>query len=182
MPYKETRNRGKNIQTCVASCQCGQTVLEVIGEPIMSTVCYCENCRIAGHRFEQEEGAPRTVDADEGTAYCLYRKDRAAVVRGGEYPQEHRLTPDSKIRRVVATCCHAPMFLDFTQGHWLSVYRTRLPTTSLPPQMRIMTSERPTGVTLPKDIPAYSSYAPTFMFRLLLSWAAMGFRRPKFAW
>jgi hypothetical protein len=172
----------KSKQSCLASCQCGQAALEVIGAPIVSAVCYCENCRTAGHMFEQADGAPRTVDADGGTAYCLYRKDRVVVVRGCEFLQEHRLTPDSKTCRVVARCCNAPMFLDFTQGHWLSVYQTRLPATVQPPQMRVMTRERPAGVTLPEDIPAYPSYSPAFMIRLLLSWAAMGFRQPKVSW
>ena len=104
------------------------------------------------------------------------------IVRGCEYLLQHRLTPDSKAARVVATCCNAPMFLDFTQGHWLSVYRTRLPATVQPPQMRVMTRERPAGVTLPEDIPAYPSYSSAFMVRLLLSWAAMGFRQPKVCW
>src|SRR5271165_3604092 len=102
------KNMGKNKQRCLASCQCGQTAVEVIGAPIVSTVCYCENCQAAGHAFERADGAPRTVGADGGTEYCLYRKDRVTVIRGGEYLQEHRLTPDSKTRRVVATCCNAP--------------------------------------------------------------------------
>ena len=101
---------GKNKPRCLASCQCGQTAVEVIGAPIVSAVCYCGNCQAAGHAFERADGAPRTVGTDGGTEYCLYRKDRATVIRGGEYLQEHRLTPDSKTRRVVATCCNAPMF------------------------------------------------------------------------
>ena len=173
---------GKNKQHCVASCQCGQTAVGVIGAPIVSAVCYCENCQAAGHAFERADGAARTVGADGGTEYCLYRKDRVTVIRGGEYLQEHRLTPDSKTRRVVATCCSAPMFLDFTQGHWLSVYRSRLPAVVQPPQMRVMTSDRPAGVTLPDGIPNYPGRSPAFMIRLLLSWAAMGFRRPKVVW
>jgi hypothetical protein len=74
------------------------------------------------------------------------------------------------------------MFLDFTPGHWLSVYRSRFTAVPPPPQMRINTSERPEGVTLPDDIPNYPGYSPPFMTRLLLSWAAMGFRRPKVVW
>jgi hypothetical protein len=171
-----------NQRHSLATCQCGQAALEVIGEPIVSTVCYCESCQAAGHAFEHADGAPRTVDADGGTEYCLYRKDRVTIVRGGEHLQEHRLTPVSKTRRVVATCCNAPMFLDFTQGHWLTVYRARLPATTLQPQMRVMTTDRPTGVTLPADIPAYPTHSPAFMARLLLAWVAMGFRRPKVAW
>ncbi|WP_202796814.1 hypothetical protein [Pedosphaera parvula] len=92
------------------------------------------------------------------------------------------MTPDSKTRRVVATCCNAPMFLDFTQGHWLTVYRFRLPAGVRSPQMRVNTSERPSGVTLPDDIPNYPAHSLAFMTRLLLSWAAMGFRRPKVTW
>ena len=38
------------------------------------------------------------------------------------------------------------------------------------------------GVTLPNDIPNYPGHSPAFIFRLLLSWAAMGFRRPKVVW
>jgi hypothetical protein len=173
---------GKNKPRCLASCQCGQTAVEVIGAPIVSAVCYCDSCQAAGHALERADGAPRTVDTDGGTEYCLYRKDRATVIRGGEYLQEHRLTPDSKTRRVVATCCNAPMFLDFTQGHWLSVYRSRLPAGVQPPQMRVMTFDRPAGITLPADIPNYPARSPAFMTRLLVSWAAMGFRRPKVTW
>jgi hypothetical protein len=172
----------KNRLRCLASCQCDQTAVEVIGAPIVSVVCYCENCQAAGHAFERSDGAPRTVGVDGGTEYCLYRKDRVTVIRGGEYLQEHRLTPDSMVRRVLATCCNTPMFLDFTPGHWLSVYRSRLPAVVQPSQMRVNTSERPEGVTLPDDIPNYPDHSPAFMIRLLLSWAAMGFRRPKVVW
>jgi hypothetical protein len=172
---------GKNKQHCLASCQCGETAIEVIGAPFVTTVCYCENCRGAGHAFERAEGAPRTVGADGGVEYCLYRKDRVTLIRGGKYLQEHKLTPDAKTRRVVATCCNAPMFLDFIQGHWLTIYRSRLPAAQ-PPQMRIVTSERPAGVTLPDDIPSHPDFPPAFMAKLLLSWVAMGFRRPKVAW
>ena len=35
----------------------------------------------------------------------------------------HLLRDESSTRRVVASCCASPMFLDFKKGHWLSVYR-----------------------------------------------------------
>jgi hypothetical protein len=165
-----------------ASCQCGLVAIALTGRPIMSAICYCESCRTAGHAFEQAVGAPRTVDAQGGTDYCLCRKDRVSIVRGGAHLLEHRLTPDSKTRRVVATCCNAPMFLDFTSGHWLTLYRDRLPAGSYPPQMRVMTKDRPPGAALPDDIPRYETHAPPFMIRLLRAWAAMGFRRPQVAW
>ena len=46
---------------------------------------------------------------------------------GAEYLEEWRLKPNSPTRRVVATCCNSAMFLDFTKGHWLSMYRNRFP-------------------------------------------------------
>jgi hypothetical protein len=173
---------GENKQRCMATCQCGQTAVEVIGAPIISAVCYCDTCQAAGHEFEGADGAPRTVGADGGTEYCLYRKDRVKIIRGGQYLLEHRLTPESKTRRVVATCCNTPMFLDVTQGHWLSVYRSRLPVGVQPPQMRVMTGDRPAHVTLGNDIPNYPGFAPAFLARLLLAWAAISFRRPKVTW
>jgi hypothetical protein len=57
-----------------------------------------------------------------------------------------------------------------------------LPAEVQPPQMRVMTSDRPAGVTLPDGIPNYPGRSPAFMIRLLLSWATMGFRRPKVVW
>ena len=43
---------------------------------------------------------------------------------GAGYLEEHRLKPDSPTRRVIATCCNSGMFLDFTKGHWLTMYGT----------------------------------------------------------
>src|SRR5712671_5622189 len=56
-----------------------------------------------------------------------HRKDRVHCVTGQEYLEEHRLKPDSPTRRVIATCCNSGMFLDFTKGHWLTMYRNRFP-------------------------------------------------------
>jgi hypothetical protein len=70
------------------------------------------------------------------------------------------------------------MFLDFTKGHWLSVYRGRLPDDMPPATMRMMTAERPKGVILPDDMVNYSRHSGKFMLKLLLAWVTMGFRRP----
>ena len=166
----------------IASCQCGQTAIEATGRPIVSAICYCESCRTAAQGFERTDGAPPTVDVDGGVDYCLYRKDRVAIIRGSGNLVERRLQPDAKTRRVIATCCGSPMFLDFTGGHWLNLYRPRLPVGVQPAQMRVMTADRPEGVVLKTDIPSYAGFAPAFMFRLLWAWAKMGFRRPVITW
>jgi hypothetical protein len=72
---------------------------------------------------------------------------------GQEYLEEHRLKPDSATRRVVATCCNSPIFLDFTKGHWLTLYRNRFPAGAPRLEMRVMTKDRRGGVALADDLP-----------------------------
>ena len=169
-------------QSNLAVCRCGETKIALAGAPILSTSCYCHSCRTAGHGFERDLGAPQTVNADGGVDYCLYRKDRVTIVQGADRLQEYRLKPDSPTRRVVARCCGSPMFVDYTPGHWLTIFRSRLSGQAPRTQMRVMTKDKPAGVTLPADLPNYASHSGKFMWRLISSWAAMGFRRPPVAW
>ena len=162
-----------------ASCACGQVRLEAVGAPILSAVCYCESCRTAARAFEQVPGAPAVLDAGGGVAYCLFRKDRVTITQGADHLREHRLTPKSATRRVVATCCNAPMFLDFTSGHWLSLYRGRLRGDAPPLEMGVMAKDWPAGAAPLGGLPTYPAHPARFMVRLLTAWAAMGFRRPK---
>ena len=165
-----------------ASCRCGAVVLEAAGAPIVHAACYCASCQEAGRLLELLEGAPPILDADGGTDLVLYRKDRVRCVQGGERLQAHRLRPDSPTRRMVANCCNSAMFLDFTKGHWLSVYRARIPDAVPPLDMRVMTANRREGVALPEDAPNYAAHSGKFMWRLLAAWIAMGFRRPEINW
>jgi hypothetical protein len=100
-------------------------------------------------------------------------------VRGREYLEEHRLKPDSPTRRVIATCCNSGMFLDFTKGHWLTMYRNRFPTGAPPLEMRFMTKDRRDGVELADDLPNYDGHSGKFMLKLIAAWIAMGLRRPE---
>jgi hypothetical protein len=162
-----------------ASCTCGQVALETSGAPILTGACYCESCRLAARRFEQAPGAPSVLNADGGVDYSLFRKDRVRVVHGANHLKAHRLTEASPTRRVVATCCNAPMFLDFTHGHWLSLYRDRLPENAPPVEIAVMTGDLPADHARPRSLPTYPARPPKFMFKLLASFVAMGFRRPK---
>jgi hypothetical protein len=164
-----------------ASCRCGAVVLEVAGAPIVHAACYCASCQAAGRRIEQLPGAPPVLDADGGSDFVLYRKDRVRCTRGGDRLEAFRLKPESPTRRMVATCCNSAVFVDFTKGHWLTVYRARLPNDVPPLEMRVMTADRPEGVALPDDVPSHAGRAGRFMWKLLSAWAAMGFRTPKVA-
>lgn len=141
-------------------CGCGEVRLEAKGQPILSTVCNCDSCREAGHLLEALPGAPPVLDADGGTPCTLYRKDRVRCERGAAHLREHRLDPGSATRRVVATCCNTAMFLDFTRGHWLTVYRDRI------------ADATPLAAACERK-------SASFVLRLLAAWAAMGFRTPE---
>ena len=162
-----------------AACRCGAVELEVLGPPIVAAACYCESCQEAGQRIAALPGATPTLDADGGTDFILQRKDRVRCVKGGERLVEHRLKPESPTRRMVAGCCNSAMFLEFSKGHWLSLYRGRISDGAPPLEMRVMTGDRREGVELPTDVPSYKTHSGRFMWRLLGAWAAMGFRVPK---
>ncbi|MDB5923931.1 MAG: hypothetical protein JWN13_2867, partial [Betaproteobacteria bacterium] len=93
--------------------------------------------------------------------------------------EERWLKPDSPTRRVVATCCNSAMFLDFTKGHWLSMFRNRFPTGAPAVEMRIMTKERRVGVELTDDLANYSGRSGKFILKVIAAWISMGFRRPE---
>ena len=72
------------------------------------------------------------------------------------------------------------MFLEFTNGHWLSLYSARVPSKDQPPlEMRTMTNDRRAGVELDDTVPSIKTHSAKFMARLLGAWVAMGFRTPK---
>jgi hypothetical protein len=169
----------KQKRSLTASCRCGAIVLEVAGPPIVHTACYCASCQEAGRRIEQLADAPPILDADGGTDVVLYRKDRVRCVQGGERLEAHRLKPESPTRRMVAACCNSAMFLDFTKGHWLTLYRARIPDSVPPLEMRVMTADRREGVVLLEDVPNYATHTGKFMWKLLAAWVPMGFRIPK---
>src|ERR1700761_1817947 len=136
-------------------CRCGKVELEIVGPPIFRGICYCASCQEAGRRHQATPGVDSVLAEDGGTDCVLYRKDRVRCVQGGDLLEERRLKLDSPTRRMVARCCNTAMFLDFTKGHWLTVYRGRLADDIPPATIRLMTAARPEGVVLPDDTVNY---------------------------
>jgi hypothetical protein len=162
-------------------CECGAVCLEILGTSMMSVVCHCTSCRTAGREFDGRSRVAPIVDISGGTPVVLWRKDRVNCLRGCERLKAYRLTAESPSRRMVASCCETPMFGDFTKGFWISIYRGRIPDAPLP-SMRVMTSDMPAGLALPDDgLPRFRGRPGRFFFKLLVTWAALGFRSPRLA-
>lgn len=162
--------------TISARCRCGAFSLCATGAPILSTACYCKSCQAAAPMLGSAEPL---LEADGGTLCVLHRKDRVSWTCGPEALREHRLTPSSTTRRVVARCCDTPMFMEFTDGHWLSLYTRRITPDARPPlQSRVMTRDAPPGARFDDGIPSYRTHSARFYGQLLWAWACMGFRAP----
>lgn len=167
-------------QTTLLTCACGQVHLEAEKAPIVSAECHCNSCRAAGAKLESLPAASPVLETNGGTRFILYRKDRVRFPKGAEWLKEFRLTPLSKTRRVVATCCNAPVFLDFQHGHWLSLYAGLWPKDKRPPlELRTMTSDLPDPSVLSNDVPNGKRQTLSFFAKLLGAWIAMGFKIPK---
>jgi len=162
------------------TCRCGDLKMEIEGAPIIGAECYCTSCRTAGAKLQTLHGAPTFRNAEGGTPYVLYRKDRVRFTTGTEKLAEHRLTPKSHTRRVVAICCNTPVFVEFQNGHWLSLYAGLWPAGEAPAmQLRTMISDLPPDVTLDDRLPNAKQQNLGFFAALLGAWVAMGFAVPQ---
>jgi hypothetical protein len=157
-----------------ARCSCGKVEMEVTGQPIMSGVCYCDDCQTGARQIEALPHAPRVVDPDGGTQCVLYRKDRVTCTKGRDLLKGYRITEKTATSRMVTTCCNSAMTMTFADSrHWVPVYRGRIVEAAQPLQMRICTKFKPMGVTLADDVPNYPGYPPILMWKLVKAWVPM---------
>ena len=172
----------KPIDKKIISCQCGKAVLEVRGKHIISVACYCDDCQEAAQKLATLSAANTSgiLEDDDGTQFVLYRKDRVTCIKGAETLKEYRLTSNSTTRRVIATCCNTPMFLEFEKGHWLSIYNKRFTLSNQPAvEQRTMTKYKRADVQFTDTIPSPPSHTYSFIWKLMMAWAAMKFKTPK---
>ncbi len=155
-------------------CSCGSVEIEVIGAPITSVVCYCDDCQQGSRQIEALPRAGSVQDPDGGTAYVVYRKDRIKCSRGAELLMSHKIREKSATNRVIATCCNSAMLINFDDGkHWVDVYRSRMQGNIPPLQMRICTKFKPENSDVPSDVPSYPGYPFKFLAKLLAAWIPM---------
>jgi hypothetical protein len=160
--------------TATVNCVCGQVVVEAIGAPIASVVCYCDDCQEGARQIRSLPNAVSIEEPAGGTAYLAYRKDRVTTLKGASLLRRHKITENSATNRVIATCCNSAMLLSFDDGkHWVDLYRSRCEGDVLPVQMRICTKFKPDGRTIPTDVPQHSRYPLSLLVKLVLAKAAM---------
>lgn len=161
------------------TCTCGKVRLEARGKPIMATECHCNSCCEAAARFGTLEGVPDFLSPNGGTPFLMMRKDRVDI-SGAGHLKAFRLTPESPTRRILATCCNTPVFLEFKGGHWLSIYKSVVPQGAMPQiELRTMTGDLADPGLLDDIVPSGKRQSVKFFARLLAAWIAMGFRSPK---
>lgn len=157
-----------------ATCSCGGVELKAFGRPIVSSVCYCDDCQKGADQIESLPGADAIRDPDGGTAYILYRKDRIECSKGAELLRSYKLKETSVTNRVVATCCYSAMFMNFDRGpHWVSAYRARFHGELPPLQLRLCAKFKPDSDVLPDDVPSHRGYPRGLVVKLLASRVAM---------
>jgi hypothetical protein len=156
-----------------SSCACGRVTCEGVGEPILSAVCYCDDCQEGGRRIESLPDAPPVLDPDGGTPYLTYRDDRFRCVAGADLLVGYRIKEGAPTQRLVASCCNSAMFLKFAPGHWVSAYRRQFQGDLPPIELRNQTRHRVAQTALPDDAPSHRGYPPKLVFRLLGARVAM---------
>lgn len=151
-----------------AGCACGRVLLGLVGPPIVTVVCYCDDCQDGARRIESLPDAPPVRDPDDGTCYLAYRKDRLELAAGREYLRPYKLRGASPTSRVVASCCHSAMYLGFDDGkHWVDVYQSRVQGAVPPLQMRICMRFAPRPEAVPSDVPRHAGYPFGLIARLM---------------
>ena len=167
-------------ETMAIGCACGRTRLALKGDPILVSECLCDSCRAAADRLAALPGAKNVLTSHGATPCAEYRKDRVKILSGAEHLSEFRLSAKAGSRRVVATCCNTPVFLEMKGAHWLSLYLHLWPAGARPKaEMRTMVGDLPDASGLPGDIPNLKSHTASFYTKLLGAWIGMGFRVPK---
>jgi hypothetical protein len=163
-----------------AQCACGRVQVELQGTPIHCVVCYCDDCQAGGQQIQAlaPPQASGVLDADGGSNFLMYHKDRLQCVHGAQLLKPLKLRPASATNRVVATCCNSAMYVSFDDRRfWVDVFRARLQGAGPPVQQRIFTKFMRNPAGLPLDAPSHSKVPLRVIAKLVLAGIAARLRR-----
>lgn len=159
----------------IASCACGKVRIAALGRPIITAVCYCDDCQAGVRQLEDAGARDDFHDAWNGSPYATYRNDRLKTLEGGELLEGFKLNEKAPTTRTIATCCKSAMYLKYGPGWWTSVYRVRLGDAAPPLEVRSKVGRAKEPSTIPKDVPHADGFAPSLLLRLLKARLAMFF-------
>jgi len=159
----------------VASCACGKVRISAKGRPIISSVCYCEDCQAGVRQLEAAGARSDFHDAWGGSGYATYRNDRLNTIEGASLLEGFKLSENAPTTRYVTTCCKSAMYLRYGPGWWTSVYRVRLGDAAPPIEMRTKASRAKDRAAIPKDVPHMNGFPMGLFARLLRARMAMLF-------
>jgi hypothetical protein len=151
----------------IASCACGKVRIRAVGKPLASAVCYCGDCQAGGRQLEAAGAHADFRDAWGGSPYMTYRNDRIETLSGEALLKGYKLKEDAPTTRYVATCCNSAVILRFGPGFWSSLYRVRFGDGATPIEFRTQTANISDPSVLPRDVPAYRSFGPKLIVRLV---------------
>jgi hypothetical protein len=157
----------------IASCACGKVRVKAMGRPIITAVCYCDDCQAGVRQLEAAGARDDFHDAWDGSPYATYRNDRLHTLEGAELLEGFKLKDDAPTTRYIATCCKSAMYLKFGPGWWTSVYRVRLGEAAPPIEVRSKVGRAKNPNAIPKDVPHASGFAPGLIARLMKARVAM---------
>ena len=168
----------KTNPTHVAHCRCGAVEIGAWGEPIVVTACYCDDCQAAAQQLAAS-ATSASANADGGTEFMVFRRDRIACTRGAENLQAMKLAAASKTRRMIAGCCKTPMYVGFEDKKpWVSAFRASFGADASPVEMRICTRFRKSDDKANDGLPSHPGYPLAMILRILAVWPLMLFSRP----
>lgn len=164
--------------TLKAQCRCGAIEISAWGKPIAVNTCYCNDCQAAARKLAAAPQAGSVMNADGGTEFMLFRRDRIACTRGAQQLEALRLNDNTRTRRMLSTCCSTPMYMAFDDKRpWVSAFRASFGASAPPVQMQICTRFRHSQSIPDQGLPSHPGYPPAMMLRLLAAGLGVLFSR-----
>lgn len=157
-----------------ARCACGKVRVSYQGEPIASTVCYCDDCQEGGRLIEALPGAQHCRTTDGGTPLVLFRRDRVDYLAGKDLLRPIKVRPGSPTNRKVASCCNTAMLVDFDSGpFWVSAFAYSFVDGAPPAEMNVQTQYLSGAGPVASNIPSHRGYPLSMAARLVRAWIPM---------
>jgi len=159
----------------VARCACGAVEITLDTAPIAALSCCCDDCQAAARTLEALPGAPGFREPCGGTPAVLFAKTALKVTRGRDRLTAHRLRPEARTKRMVASCCNSFLYVAFDRGpFWVDVVSARMDSPR-PPRWRIQT--RYLDTPPPDDLPNHPKYPQALVWRIALAGVLAGLPR-----